>query len=100
MTETNVSPGPTATTTQGRELDPAAVALEIKDLYVGYYKDLNILQGINLQAQRAKITTILGANGVGKSTLFKAIYGFLKPNKGQVLVGGGSCHGRFLHDSN
>ena len=90
MTETNVSPGatPTATTTQGRELDPAAVALEIKDLYVGYYKDLNILQGINLQAQRAKITTILGANGVGKSTLFKAIYGFLKPNKGQVLVGG------------
>ena len=90
MTETNVIDAPPAS---GRELDPIAVALEVKDLYVGYYKDLNILQGINLQAQRAKITTILGANGVGKSTLFKAVYGFLKPNKGQVLVDGQAVTG-------
>jgi branched-chain amino acid transport system ATP-binding protein len=60
--------------------------LEAKDLYVGYYKDLNILQGVTIAAQRAKITTILGANGVGKSTLLKAIYGFLKPNSGEVLL--------------
>jgi len=62
------------------------VALEIQDLYVGYYADLNILQGVNLKAETAKITTILGANGVGKSTLLKAIYGFLKPNAGKVLL--------------
>jgi branched-chain amino acid transport system ATP-binding protein len=60
--------------------------LEVKDLYVGYYKDLNILQGVSITAQTAKITTVLGANGVGKSTLLKAIYGFLKPNSGQVLL--------------
>ena len=63
-------------------------ALEIKDLYAGYYRDLNILQGVNLKARQAKITTVLGANGVGKSTLLKAIYGFLKPNQGQVLLEG------------
>ena len=62
--------------------------LEIKDLYVGYYKDLNILQGVSITAQKAKITTVLGANGVGKSTLLKAIYGFLKPNSGDVILGG------------
>jgi len=62
--------------------------LEIKDLYVGYYKDLNILQGVSITAQKAKITAILGANGVGKSTLLKAIYGFLKPNSGDVILGG------------
>ena len=50
--------------------------LEARDLYVGYYKDLNILQGVSLTAQERKITTVLGANGVGKSTLLKAIYGF------------------------
>ncbi|MEW5956805.1 MAG: ABC transporter ATP-binding protein [Chloroflexota bacterium] len=72
----------------GCRLDPAAVALEVKDLFVGYYRDLNILQGVNLQAERAKITTVLGANGVGKSTMFKAIYGFLKPNQGQILLDG------------
>jgi branched-chain amino acid transport system ATP-binding protein len=60
--------------------------LEVKDLYVGYYKDLNILQGVSIAAQTAKITTVLGANGVGKSTLLKAIYGFLKPNSGEVLL--------------
>jgi branched-chain amino acid transport system ATP-binding protein len=72
----------------GREDTAAQAALEIRDLYVGYYEDLNILQGVNLKAQPARITTILGANGVGKSTLLKAIYGFLKPHAGQVLLAG------------
>lgn len=76
------------TSTNSSNEAPASVALEIEDLYVGYYKDLNILQGINLKSQRARITAVLGANGVGKSTLFKAIYGFLNPNNGQVLLEG------------
>ncbi len=74
--------------TEGNGLDPASIALEAKDLYVGYYRDLNILQGVNFKAERAKITTVLGANGVGKSTLFKAIYGFLQPNAGEVWLEG------------
>ncbi len=62
--------------------------LEVKDLYVGYYKDLNILQGVSITAEKGKITTVLGANGVGKSTMLKAIYGFLKPNAGEILLEG------------
>ena len=62
--------------------------LEVNDLYVGYYKDLNILQGIDITAQTGKITAVLGANGVGKSTLLKAIYGFLKPNAGEIYMDG------------
>ena len=60
--------------------------LAINELYVGYYRDLNILQGVSLQAESGKITTILGANGVGKSTMLKAIYGFLRPNQGQIRL--------------
>jgi branched-chain amino acid transport system ATP-binding protein len=71
--------------------------LEVKDLYVGYYKDLNILQGVSVTAQKAKITTVLGANGVGKSTLLKAIYGFLQPNAGEVLLEGKSMIGTPTH---
>ncbi len=67
--------------------------LELKDLYVGYYRDLNILQNVTLTANAGKITTILGANGVGKSTTLKAIYGFLKPNDGQILLDGQSILG-------
>ena len=62
--------------------------LEIKNLYVGYYADLHILRGLNLTAESGKLTAILGANGVGKSTLLKAIYGFLKPQNGQILLEG------------
>jgi branched-chain amino acid transport system ATP-binding protein len=72
--------------------------LDVKDLYVGYYKDLHILQGISVRAERAKITTVLGANGVGKSTLLKAIYGFLKPDSGEVLLEGQSLIGVPTHE--
>ena len=64
--------------------------LELKNLYVGYYKDLNILQALNIKARRNQITAVLGANGVGKSTALKAAFGFLKPNQGEILLEGES----------
>ena len=64
--------------------------LEVKNLYVGYYRDLNILQDLTLVAGPRQITAILGANGVGKSTALKAIYGFLRPNDGEILLDGES----------
>ncbi len=64
--------------------------LELRDLYVGYYKDLNILQGLNIKARRNQITAVLGANGVGKSTALRAAFGFLRPNAGEVLLDGES----------
>ena len=71
--------------------------LEAKDLYVGYYRDLNILQGVSVNVREGKITAVLGANGVGKSTLLKAIYGFLKPNAGEILLDGRSIVGLPTH---
>jgi len=71
--------------------------LEIKDLYVGYYEDLHILRGLDLKAESGKLTAILGANGVGKSTLLKAVYGFLKPHSGQVLLNGEDVTGTPTH---
>ena len=71
--------------------------LDVKDLYVGYYKDLNILQGLNIRARTNKMTCILGANGVGKSTFLKAVYGFLKPNKGEILLEGQDVVGEPTH---
>ncbi len=71
--------------------------LEINDLYVGYYEDLHILRGLSLRAESGKLTAILGANGVGKSTLLKAVYGFLKPHSGQVLLNGDDVTGTATH---
>lgn len=71
--------------------------LEVRDIYVGYYKDLHILQGVSVMAQKGKITAILGANGVGKSTLLKTIYGFLTPASGEVLLEGQNIVGIPTH---
>ena len=64
--------------------------LEMSDLYVGYYRDLNILQGLNVIARRNQITAVLGANGVGKSTALRAASGFLRPNSGDIRLEGES----------
>ncbi len=72
--------------------------LEINDLHVGYYKDLNILQGVSLSAEEGKITVVLGANGVGKSTLLKSIYGFVKPSSGTITVDGQPITGLPSHE--
>ena len=66
--------------------ESTAGVLELRGLDVGYYKDLNILQDLNVKARKKQITTILGANGVGKSTALKAAFGFLKPNRGDVVL--------------
>ena len=58
--------------------------LQVQDVFSGYYRDINILQGISITAELGKITVIIGGNGVGKSTLLKTIYGFLCPNKGRI----------------
>lgn len=66
------------------------IVLEMKNLSVGYYRDLNILSDLDVKARKGQITTILGANGVGKSTALKAAFGFLKPSQGDILLGGES----------
>jgi branched-chain amino acid transport system ATP-binding protein len=62
--------------------------LEVRELYVGYYRELHILRGVSLIARPGQLTAVLGANGVGKSTLLKAVFGFLTPAAGRVLLNG------------
>lgn len=47
-----------------------------------------LLDDINWQFSRRKITAIIGANGAGKSTLLKTLLGSLKPESGSVQIGG------------
>src|SRR5262245_63194227 len=67
--------------------------LEVRELYAGYYRDLHILRGVSVVARPGRVTAILGANGVGKSTLLKAVFGFLTPARGQVLLDGADITG-------
>ena len=44
--------------------------LEVIDVRAGY-GETEVLHGVTLNADRGKITAIIGANGAGKSTLLK-----------------------------
>jgi len=67
--------------------------LEVKNVYAGYVKDLNILQGINFQIAPGELVAVIGPNGAGKSTLAKAIFGLLTPQQGQIIFKGKNIAG-------
>ncbi|NPA99236.1 MAG: ABC transporter ATP-binding protein [Crenarchaeota archaeon] len=64
-------------------------AVMIKDL-VKTYNGFEALRGVDLQIPDGIIYGLLGPNGAGKSTLISIIVGVSKPDKGDVVVLGGS----------
>ncbi len=50
------------------------------------YDEKIILDNININIEKGKITALIGSNGCGKSTLIKAIARILKPKNGDILM--------------
>ena len=73
-----------------------ASIIRIEELISGYGKK-EILHGISLDIKDEKITTLIGRNGVGKTTLLKTVMGFLEPKKGHILFHGQEISGKKPH---
>jgi branched-chain amino acid transport system ATP-binding protein len=61
--------------------------LRVEGLSAGY-GEVQVLWGISLSAQPGRLTTIVGANGVGKTTTLRAVTGGIRPWSGRVLFEG------------
>jgi len=59
------------------------MVLETKDITAAYGES-QILWGVNLKVAPATITTIMGRNGVGKTSLLKTVIGLLKNPEGTI----------------
>jgi len=57
--------------------------LEVQGLIAGY-DGAPVLRGIDLSVQAGEIVAVLGANGVGKTTLNRALSGLIKPLAGAI----------------
>jgi branched-chain amino acid transport system ATP-binding protein len=60
--------------------------LEVRDLHA-YYGKSHILQGVDLTVGEGEIVSLLGRNGVGRSTTCKAVMGLVKPHGSVVFKG-------------
>jgi len=58
--------------------------LRIENLHAGY-GGLTILHGVTMEVPAGKIVCIIGANGSGKSTIFKTIFGLVRAGTGSRI---------------
>ena len=65
----------------------AGALLELKDVYISYL-GVEAVRGVSLRVAERDFVTIIGANGAGKSSVFSAISGLVKPAKGEIWFNG------------
>ena len=65
----------------------AEALLELKDVYISYL-GVEAVRGVSLRVAERDFVTIIGANGAGKSSVFSAISGLVKPAKGEIWFNG------------
>jgi branched-chain amino acid transport system ATP-binding protein len=61
--------------------------LQVEGLATGY-GEVQVLWGLSVAAARGRLTTLVGANGAGKTTMLRAVVGTLAPWSGRVLFKG------------
>lgn len=70
--------------------------LEARDLWKSYRGPtgpVDVLRGVNLEVGRGEVVALLGASGVGKSTLLNVLGSLDTPDRGSALLGGVSLFG-------
>jgi phospholipid/cholesterol/gamma-HCH transport system ATP-binding protein len=68
-------------------VEPEVAAVELRDVTFGY-DARPVLKGITMTIPRGKIVAIMGGSGCGKTTILRLIGGSLRPQSGQIRVGG------------
>src|SRR4029079_19246451 len=77
--------------------------LQVRQLEVVYHRVATAIQGVSLDVQSRSIVALLGTNGAGKNTAFRAISGFLPSENAEITDGkisfaGSRIDGRRPHE--
>ena len=72
------------------------IVLEVRNLSRSF-GGLKAVQNVSFTLHKNEILGIIGPNGAGKTTLFNLLNGFLRPDGGEVLIGGRNMSGERPH---
>jgi len=67
--------------------EPGQPLLAVKDLHA-WYGESHILHGMSFEVPKGEVVTLLGRNGVGKTTTMRAIMGIIRQRKGSIRYAG------------
>ncbi len=67
--------------------------LALRDVHA-YYGESHILHGMTLTVETGQVATLVGRNGVGKTTTLRTITGILPPRRGTIALDGVALVGR------
>ena len=70
--------------------------LSATGLHAGY-GNARVLFGIDLDLPEGRVTTLMGRNGMGKSTAVRCLMGLLTPSRGRILIRGEDLTGEPPH---
>jgi iron complex transport system ATP-binding protein len=62
-------------------------SIKVENLSIAYEESV-IVENLNVSVPKGKITTIIGPNGCGKSTILKTIGRIMKPKNGMIYING------------
>ena len=70
--------------------------LEVKNVHT-YYGESHVLHGVSLHVKQGDFVTLLGRNGMGKTTLLRSIMGLTPPREGEIVFNGKRIDGLKPH---
>jgi len=71
--------------------------LQIENLVAGYGK-VRVLQEISIHVPKGQLVTLIGSNGAGKTTTLRAVSGMIRPDSGEIRLGGRNIAGLPSHE--
>jgi branched-chain amino acid transport system permease protein len=96
---TTIESNVTAFAVQERRRPPpeaAEVILEVRGLSKSF-AGLRAVENVSFSVRKGTVLGIIGPNGAGKTTVFNLLNGFIRPDKGVVMLGGVNVAGEKPH---